>query len=200
MQIHEALGIDISPYSVGRILRTHHVNFPTGGGPSWLIFIGNMKDGLWSVDLFRCEPISQRSHWVMVAMDQFTRRIIGFSVHVGSCDGIVYCRMFNEIISDKSLPRYLSSDKDPLFLFHRWKENLQILEIEEIKSVPRNPNSHPFIERIIGSTRRECLDHILFFNGRDLRNKLNNYRIYYNENRAHSSLNRKTPTGSQRTR
>ena len=84
MQIHEAFGIDISPYAVGRILRKHHANFPTDGGPSWLTFIGNMKDSLWSVDLFRCESISLKSHWVMVVMDQFTRRIIGYSVHVGS--------------------------------------------------------------------------------------------------------------------
>ena len=129
----------------------------------------------------------------MVVMDQFSRRIIGFAVHSGHCDGITYCRMFNEIISGQRLPKYLSSDNDPLFLFHRWKANLRVLEIEEIKSVPRNPNSHPFIERIIGSTRRECLKHILFFNSRDLQNKLNNYKIYYNETRGHSSLDRKAP-------
>jgi hypothetical protein len=56
------------------------------------------------------------------------------------------------------------SDNDPLFLFHRWIANLSILEIEEVKSVPRVPTSHPFVERVIGSTRRECLDHTLFFN------------------------------------
>jgi hypothetical protein len=49
-------------------------------GPSWLSFIGHIKDSLWSVDLFRCESILLRSHWVMVVMDVFTRRIIGFGV------------------------------------------------------------------------------------------------------------------------
>jgi hypothetical protein len=48
--------------------------------PSWLSFIGHMKDSLWSVDLFRCESIVLRSHWVMVVMDVFTRRIIGFGI------------------------------------------------------------------------------------------------------------------------
>ena len=57
----------------------------------------------------------------MVVIDQFTRRIIGFAVHEGDCDGVAYCRMFNEIASGKGLPKYLSSDNDPLFLFHRWQ-------------------------------------------------------------------------------
>ena len=48
------------------------------GGPSWLTFLGQAKDGLWSIDLFRCESLSLRTHWVLVVMDQFTRRIIGF--------------------------------------------------------------------------------------------------------------------------
>jgi hypothetical protein len=60
------------------------------------------------------------------------------------------------------LPKYLSSDNDPLFLFHRWKANLRILEIGELKSVPGTPTSHPFIERVIGTTRRECLDQLIF--------------------------------------
>ena len=79
------------------------------------------------------------------------------------CDGIVYCRMFNEIISGEILPKYLSSDNDPLFLFHRWKANLRILEIEEIKPVAGFPTSHPFTERVIGTTRREYLDRFLIY-------------------------------------
>jgi hypothetical protein len=61
-------------------------------------------------------------------MDQFTRRIVGFAVHAG--DGVVYCRMFNKIISGKALPKYLSTDNDPLLSCHRWQANLRILEIE----------------------------------------------------------------------
>ncbi len=91
-----------------------------------------MKDSLWSVDLFRCESIHLRSHWVMVIIDQYTRCIVGFAVYAGDCDGIANCRMFNKIISGKSPPNYLSSDNDPLFLFQRWKVSLRILEIEEL--------------------------------------------------------------------
>lgn len=68
----------------------------------------------------------------MALMDQFTRRIVGFSVHAGDLNGVAICRMFNKIISHKTLPKYLSSDNDPLFKFHRWRANLRILEIDTL--------------------------------------------------------------------
>ena len=195
MQIYQEFGIKISRFSVGRILRKHYNSSDpsNGNGPSWLTFIGHIKDSLWSVDLFTCESITLKSYKVMVVMDQFTRRIIGFAVHAGNCSGVDYCCMFNKIISGKPLPKYLSSDNDPLFLFHRWQANLRILDIEKIKSIPGNPVSHPFIERVIKTTRVEYLDHLLFFNATDLQNKLDQFQQYYNSTRAHSSLEMKTP-------
>ena len=193
MQILEAFWIAISRFAVGRILRKNKHKLSSGNGPSWLTFIGHMKDSLWSVDLFRCESATLKSHWVMVVIDQFTRRIIGFAVHSGDCDGVAYCRMFNEVISGKSLPKYLSSNNDPLFLFHRWQCKLSVLDVEELKSVPGTPTSHPFIERVIGATRREYLDHTVFFNERDLQKNLNQFQDYYNKRRVHSSLEFRTP-------
>ncbi len=193
MQIFECFGIEISRFAVGRILRKNKHKLPAGDGPSWLTCIGHMKDTLWSVDLFRCESIALKSHWFMVIMDQFSRRIIGFSVHAGDPDGIVYCRLFNEIVAGKCLPKYLSSDNDPLFLVHRWHANLRILEVDEIKSIPGVPTSHPFIERLIGTCRRECVDRSLFWNARDLQRKLVGFQKYCNETRVHSSLAMETP-------
>lgn len=130
-------------------------------------------------------------------MDQFTRRIIGFSVHNGDIDGAIACRMFNRIISKQEHPKRTSSDNDPLFQFHRWKANLRIRDIEEIKSIPYTPISHPFVERLIGTVRRECLDQTLFWNSSDLDGKLTRFQEYYNENRAHSALAGNTPTEKQ---
>ena len=122
-----------------------------------------MKDSLWSVDLFRCESILLRSHWVMVVMDVFTRRIIGFGVERADPCGVSVCRMFNQIIAGKSLPWHLSSDHDPLFYFHRWLANLRILEVEEIKSVPEYPCPIRSWNGWIGTIRREFLDHVLIW-------------------------------------
>ena len=152
-----------------------------------------MKDSLWSVDLFRCETLLLRSHWVMVVMDVFTRRIIGFGIERADLCGASLCRMFNQMIVGQSLPQHLSCDHDPLFRFHRWLANLRILEIEEIKSIPYVPVSHPFVERLIGTIRREFLDHVLVWNAVDLERKLEEFRIYYNDHRAHQSFNGRTP-------
>jgi putative transposase len=193
MQIFQSFGIKISCFAVGRIIRKYSKSHPSGGGPSWLTFIGHMKDSLWSVDLFRCESIHLQTHWVMVVMDQFTRRIIGFAVHAGDPYGVALCCMFNKIINGNIQPKYLSSDNDPLFEFYRWQANLRIIDVDEIKSVPGNPTSHPFIERVIGTCRREVLDQTLFWNERDLQNKLNEVKKYYNQTRGHWSLNSATP-------
>jgi putative transposase len=123
----------------------------------------DMKDSLWSMDLFRCESATLRTHWVLVVMDQFTRRIIGFGVHAGTVDGVALCRMFNRAIrGQRRIPKYLSSDNDPLYRFHEWQANLGVLEVTKIKCIPYVPLSHPFVGRLIGTLRREYLDHMLF--------------------------------------
>lgn len=94
----------------------------------------------------------------MLVMDVFTRRIVGFGVEAACVDGVSVCRMFNRASSGQSLPQRASTDHDPLFRFHRWLANLRVLEIEEIKSVASAPVSHPSVERLIGTIRREYLD------------------------------------------
>ena len=124
--------------------------------------IGHAKDSLWSVDLFRSESILLKSYWVMVVMDVFTRRIIGFGVAVANLDGTVICQMFNRAIAKKTPPRCLSSDHDPLFRFHRWLANLRVLEVDEIKAIPCTPRSHAFVERLIGQCRASTLIGLYF--------------------------------------
>jgi hypothetical protein len=170
LQVNLAFGLELDKDVVRRILETHYRPDPGNHGPSWLTIIGHAKDSLWSVDLFRCESILLKSHWVMVVMDQYTRRIIGLAVHAGNVDGPALCRM--------------------------WKANLRVLDIEEIKSVPHVPMSHPFVERLIGSIRRELLDHTLFWTATDLENKLRGYQCYYNESRTHSGRNGATPVAT----
>ena len=74
-------GTDIDKDVVRRVLAQHHRSDGSGdNGPSWLTFIAQTKDSLWSVDLFRCESILLRTYSVMLVMDVFTRRIVGFGV------------------------------------------------------------------------------------------------------------------------
>jgi len=191
--ISQTFGIDIDKNVVYRVLAKHYRPAPGGAGPSWLSFIGHTTDSLWSVDLFRCESIVLRSYWVLVVMDQFTRRLVGFGVQCGAATGADVCRMFNTAIYGQGVPKRLSTDHDPVFKAHRWAANLRIVEIDEIKTVPHVPLSHPFVERLIGTARREFLDHVLFWNGRDLERKLAEFQVYYNEARSHASLEGQTP-------
>src|SRR6266478_6404659 len=187
-QIALAFHIQIDKDVVRRILAHHRSPGQDSGGPSWLTFLGHMKDSLWSLDLFRCESAILQTYWVLVVMDQFTRRIVGFGVHRGVVDGVALCRMFNRAIHTQTPPKYLSSDHDPLFRFHQWQANLRVLEVKEIKTVPYVPLSHPFVERLIGTVRREYLDQTLFSTAADLDAKLRVFLHYFNGHRTHSGL------------
>ncbi len=119
-------------------------------------------------------------------MDQFTRRIL-------AVDGVALCRMFQRAIRRHGLPRYLSSDHDPLYRFQQWQANLRVLEVKEIKTVPHVPLSHPFVERMIGTVRREYLDRTLFWTTADLEAKLSDFQNYYNGHRTHAGLDGRVP-------
>ncbi len=194
MQISNQFGIEISSDTVRRILNKLYKPDPNRSrGPSWLSFLGHTNDSLWSIDFFRTESIHLKSNWVMVIMDQFTRRIVGFAVHNGDMSGSAICRMFNSIISKQKLPKRISTDNDPLFEFQRWQANLRILEIEHIKSIPYTPISHPFVERLIRTIREELLNNVLVWNTGDLQKKLDTYKDYFNQSRTHAGINAMTP-------
>jgi transposase InsO family protein len=193
-QITLAFGIPIDKDVVRRILAARYQPTPDSSGPSWLTVLGHAKDSLWSVDLFRCESVVLHTYWVLVVMDHWTRRIVGFGVHRGVVNGVALCRMFNHATRGQLLPTYLSADHDPLYRFHQWQANLRILDIREIKTVPYVPCSHPFIERLIGTVRCECLDRQLFWTGADLERKLVDFQKYYNEHRTHAARGGRPPT------
>jgi len=93
------------------------------------------------------------------------------------------------------LPKYLSTDNDddPLYRFHQWQANLRVLGVTEIKTVTYVPISHPFVERLIGTIRRECLDRMLFWTTADLAQKLQDFQDYYYVYRAHAGLKGRRP-------
>ena len=155
--------------------------------------LGHAKDSLWSLDLFRTEsilleyPLGSGRHGSVYPPD-----------HRLWCAGRLrrwsaLCRMFNQAISGEGLPTRLSTDHDPLFQFHRWQANLRILDVETVQTVPQVPWSHPFVERLIGTIRREYLDHLFFWTADDLERKLELFKNYYNAARVHQGLSGDTP-------
>ena len=182
-----ALGVPVDGDTVRRILQKRLRPEP-GDGPSWLTFIGHAADSLWSLDFFRCESVLLQTHWIMLVMDQYSRKIKGFAIYAGTLDGPKVCWMLGRATAGLAWPTYLSTDHDPLFNYHQWGANLRVVGVGELKSVPYTPTSHPFIERLIGTVRREYLDHVLFWGAADLERKLKEFVAYYNDSRVHYAL------------
>ena len=91
-----------------------------------------------------------------------------------------------------SAPRYLLRDRDAAY-GQRFRERLRAMSIEEVVTAPRSPWQNAYVERVIGSIRRECLDHILIINERHLRRALSSYITYYHQSRTHLSLEKDCP-------
>ena len=90
-------------------------------------------------------------------------------------------------------PRYLLRDNDAVY-GEIFKRRVRSLGIKDTPTAPRSPWQNPYVERVIGSIRRECLDHIIVLNERHLRRVLNEYLDYYHRSRTHLSLNKDPPT------
>jgi hypothetical protein len=108
--------------------------------------------------------------------------IIGSGIHRGTVDGPSLCSMFQRAIPGQALPKYFSTDHDRLYRFPQWQANLGVLEVMEIKTVPYVPLSHPLVERLVGTLRRECLDR-----------RLREFQKYFNEHRTHAGLEGRLP-------
>src|SRR5262249_46601398 len=91
-----------------------------------------------------------------------------------------------------SSPRYLIRDRDtaygPIF-----RQRLRAMGIRDKPTAPRSPWQNPYVERLIGTIRRECLDHMIVFGEAHLRRILGRYAAYYNESRIHRSLDKDAP-------
>ena len=96
-------------------------------------------------------------------------------------------------LGSQALPKYLSTDNDPLYRFQQGQANLCVLEVMEIKSVPCVPLSHPFVEWLVGTLRRECLDRTLFWTTANLEGKLREFQKYFNEHRTHAGIEGRLP-------
>ena len=108
--------------------------------------------GFWSLFLNSAEiPRSTQETEISVALYLSSKR----EAKTQTVLPYVECSLLNS-------PKYLRSDHDPLFTYHQWAANLRILDIDEVKSIPYTPCSHPFIERLIGTVRRDFPDQTLF--------------------------------------
>ena len=181
------LGIDIGQTSVAKYMARRR------GPPSqgWKTFLNNHAEGIAAMDLFVVPTISFRLLYGLLIMGHGRRQILWFGV-TSHPTAEWMANQLTEACGWEQAPRYLIRDRDGVFgeLFVR---RLRSMGIRDRPTSPRSPWQNGYAERLIGSIRRECLDHVVVFGERHLRHILLSYMKYYNEVRTHLSLEKDTP-------
>jgi transposase InsO family protein len=181
------LGIDIGQTSVAKYMVKRR------GPPSqgWKTFLHNHADGIAAMDLFVVPTISLRLLYGLLIMGHGRRQILWFGVTANPTAEWI-ANQVTEACGWEQAPRYLIRDRDRAYgeVFIR---RLRSMGIRDRPTSPRSPWQNGYVERLIGSIRRECLDHVVVFGERHLRHLLLSYMKYHNEIRTHLSLEKDAP-------
>ena len=181
------LGIDIGQTSVAKYMVKRR------GPPSqgWKTFLHNHADGIAAMDLFVVPTISFRLLYGLLIMGHGRRQILWFGV-TANPTAEWSANQVTEACGWEQAPRYLIRDRDGAYgeVFIR---RLRSMGIRDRPTSPHSPWQNGYAERLIGSIRRECLDHVVVFGERHLRHVLLSYMKYHNEIRTHLSLEKDAP-------
>ena len=183
----QKLGLEISQATVSKYL----VRRRTPPSQTGRTFLDNHIGSLVSVDFFTVPTVLFKVLFVFVVLAHNRRRV----VHVNVTDAPTArwtAQQLVEAFPWDTAPRYLLRDRDAMYgaVFSR---QVHTLGIHEVKIAPRAPWQNPYVERLIGTLRRECLDHVVVLNATHLRRLLRDYLIYYHSARTHLSLDKDAP-------
>jgi transposase InsO family protein len=183
------LGIDIGQTSVAKYM-TRRREPPSQG---WKTFLRNHADGIAAMDLFVVPTVSFRLLYGLMIMGHGRRQILWLGVTAHPTAEWI-ANQLTEACGWERTPVYLIRDRDGCYgqVFTR---RLRSLRIRDHPTSPRSPWQNGYAERLIGSIRRECLDHVVVFGERHLRHVLSCYMEYYNATRTHLSLGKDAPNG-----
>jgi putative transposase len=181
------LGIDVGESSVSKYV----VRCRKPPSQTWRTFLENHAKQLVSIDFFTVPTIHFQVLYVFLVLAHDRRRILHFNVTARPTAEWTGQQQREAFLFDQ-LPRYLLRDRDSIF-GDDFREQVQDMGIREILSAPRSPWQRAFVERVIGSIRRECLDHVIAFHENSLRRTLNSYFDYYHRSRTHLSLEKDSP-------
>jgi transposase InsO family protein len=181
------LGIDISQASVSKYM----VKPDRPSSQSWRTFLVNHARETISIDFFTAPTASFRVVYVFLILDNARRKILHFNV-TDSPNAIWTGQQIVEAFPWDTAPRFLIRDRDGKY-GHEFNRRVAALEIKQILTSYRSPWQNPYVERVIGSIRRECLDHVIILNERHLRRVLREYLDYYNRSRTHLGLEKDCP-------
>jgi len=158
---------------------------------TWRTFLENHAQQLVSIDFFTVPTIRFQVLYVFLVLAHDRRRILHFNVTAHPTADWTG-QQLREAFPFAQLPRYLLRDRDAIF-GDDFREHVRDMGICEVLSAPRSPWQRAYIERVIGSVRRECLDHMIVFHETSLRRTLTSYFDYYHRSRTHLSLGKDAP-------
>jgi len=181
------LGIEVSQATVSKyIIKPEH-----RPSQSWRTFLINHAHDIASIDFLTVPTATFRVLYVFVVLDNARRRILHVNV-TQSPTAIWTAQQIVEAFPWDTAPKYLMRDRDGIYGFD-FCRRMSSMGINHVKSAPKSPWQNPYVERVIGSLRRECLDHVLIFDERHLRRVLNEYVDYYNRSRTHLGIAKDCP-------
>jgi putative transposase len=159
---------------------------------TWRTFLANHVRDLVSIDFFTVATARLRVLFVLVVLAHHRRRVLYFSVTEHPTAAWTAQQMVNAF-PDETAPAYLLRDRDTVYNRQTFRQRLKGMRIREVLTAPHSPWQNPFAERLIGSIRCECLDHVLILGDRHLHRILTRYFAYYHRARTHLSLDKDAP-------
>jgi len=158
---------------------------------TWRTFLSNHVPDIAAIDFFVVATVRFQLIYCFIVLRHNRRCVVHFNVTAHPTARWTGQQIVNAFPYDEA-PRFLIRDRDGIY-GHDFRERVKHMGIEEVVTAPRSPWQNPYAERVIGSIRRECLDHVIVLNERHLRRILTSYFAYYHESRTHLSLERNSP-------
>ena len=181
------LGIEVSQATVGRYMPWR----PKVPSPTWRSFLRNHMRNMAAVDMFVVATATFRLLYALIVLGHDRRRIIHFEVTQNPTQ-VWLARQMTEAFPWDTAPRYLLRDRDASY-GQAFRDRVEAMAIKEVVTAAQSPWQNPYVERVIGSIRRECLNHIIIFDECHLRGVLSSYFHYYHQTRTHLSLDKDCP-------
>ena len=181
------LGFELAQATVSNYLRRH----PRPRGQTWKTFIENHKDALAAIDLFVVPTIGFKLMYGIAIIHLKRRELVWTNATLHPTAEWI-AQQISEAFPWDQAPKHLIRDRDASY-GAVFKRRLATLAIRDHPTAPRSPWQNGYVERVIGSIRRECLDHTIIFGEAHLRRTLRSYAHYYNRARTHLSLAKDSP-------
>jgi putative transposase len=181
------LGIEVSERTVSRTLQT--VKRPPS--QTWKTFLKNHMGEIVATDFFTVPTVRMRVLFVFLVVEHARRKVLHFAVTEHPTAEWAGQQMV-EAFADRDVPCYLIRDRDASY-GHEFRRRIRSLGMNEVITAARSPWQNAFAERLIGSIRRECLDHVVVLNQRHLTRLLKKYFLYYHRSRTHLALGKDAP-------